>query len=737
MASNPVFRSLPFSAEEANANRSVDSTLLDTMRIIESPMYPAALVTQLHDDFPEADLLHSQLLELTYRLKTEPAKARATLDQLAQTRHRLDALAAECLATGRPHVELNEVCRALERRDVIWRLVVDALESNHYPIIELGTKTPADLDKLRKAVQEFKRFYEARERAGVGRPLVTQLGIDLFLQDLDHFCAIDENASNGTLPPVGAMIPLAHLVILCDWANLIDSRIKSEQNTPHRKRLLNSRTTAALLREIDGWRGDTVEPITLISALEQYESHRAPQEMSELYQLARRLSFSKSDRYRQLGREALRIYGDANLKVYVSEVLINHFLPASDLRETNFRDRVMGNPVVGKSRSVSILEVNLVPSDDELVFSLDMAGRINGSSRSVAWITTLFNDNAAVYNSSKIVRFTEDGVKLSPTRLRVNNRVQLRGIRTEIDNVPIFSGLVRELVRGQYEAREDQIRVESRQRTAAQLRAQIDNETSGRFNEFNRQYRDMLLKPMDKLGLYIENKGSATNTDWLLSSWWVGSDASLGSHAPAPATQQGAFADMKVHESVLNTVITQLELNGVKASVGELRQTIADKLGQPAFAEAGEHDDAVIAFAEHNPIIIRFIDSSVEIDLAIDMLKVNDRVFRNFGATIHYKPRLREDGQMYLVRDGIISLSGQIKSRSQIPLRAVFEKIFPELRPVPLTPAIFKADERLHGLAVGMCRIENGWFALAIVAMDQQMNDLAKQNGRESEPVRR
>jgi len=73
-----------------------------------------------------------------------------------------------------------------------------------------------------------------------------------------------------------------------------------------------------------------------------------------------------------------------------------------------------------------------------------------------------------------------------------------------------------------------------------------------------------------------------------------------------------------------------------------------------------------------------------------------------------------ESGNLCLVRDQG-HVIGPLNARTQLALRTVFTKIFPPSRTVPLVPPMFEADERFAQLTTGMCRLENGWFALAIV----------------------
>jgi hypothetical protein len=51
----------------------------------------------------------------------------------------------------------------------------------------------------------------------------------------------------------------------------------------------------------------------------------------------------------------------------------------------------------------------------------------------------------------------------------------------------------------------------------------------------------------------------------------------------------------------------------------------------------------------------------------------------------------------------------------QIPIRAVFAKIFPAQKSLDLRAELLNRDERFAGLALGLCRVSRGWFAISVV----------------------
>jgi hypothetical protein len=139
---------------------------------------------------------------------------------------------------------------------------------------------------------------------------------------------------------------------------------------------------------------------------------------------------------------------------------------------------------------------------------------------------------------------------------------------------------------------------------------------------------------------------------------------------------------------------------------------LAEKFRQSDLAAPGENDDVVVTFASYNPVVVRFVDGRAELTISIAALRLGRQTHRNFKVIVWYKPAYNSSGRLVLERDGYIGL---INVREQFVLRAAFGKIFPVSRPFPLEPKVLKNDPQFDYVTMGHCRIEKGWFALALV----------------------
>ena len=623
-------------------------------------------------------------------------------------------------------IVLEELQLGLERWVLLWQQSIAAAESDAFPLAKLFSKGTADVQQLAERTQAAQDFLLGEKRTVakglfVGELWSRHLAAAALLDDLETYRKMAEQLNRQVAAQIST-IPIPLLVSLSDRANAILAKLDETVLTDAQKQFLDVPAVTVWKEELRTWTSDTVSPLELLAVVDAYETTAGTSDMARLHGLVTRLLVSQSPAFRQLGRLAAELYGGPNIKVYISRVFLNRLLPVNEPEEEPFREMILGQPVFGKRRVEKEVELNLIPADDQLLLSLDVRGSVQTSSRANAFATTLFNNGQADYTARKQIELTADGFLLSPSQVAVkNNRVLLKNIRTEFDQIPILSGVFREIVLGQYESRRSAAKAEAGRKIARQAKNRIDSETEGKFNEINDKFRSGMLETLKQLGLSIEKQNAKTESDWLLSSWRMVGDGVLSGSTPAPTTQPGSFADLKVHESAINALIGKLDIGGREMSAGEFRQEIAAKFLKPEFVDddIDDDEDVEIAFASENPVVVRFADGRAEITVAVESIKVQRQTFRNFKGIVAYRPLETPDGRLFLQRDGIVSyVNVPAQLRTRIALGAVFGKMFPTERPLALSPKLFETDPRFTDLKTGLCQLEKGWLSIALIARE-------------------
>ena len=662
-------------------------------------------------------------------IERNPAQPNPELEQLKESVSMLETFLASWTVTDSSSsdaptyipsaVVLEELTLALKRRIFVWESLLQAEAAEAAPITRLYEKSFDDINRLKErtlAVEQYfvrsRRVLDRQTGQTWGDYLETQswlVELEAFQQQ--HVYPIRRVSLNTPFLPVDVLKTLG------SRANRAVLRLESPTLTDEQRAFLNHPTVNSWREELQHWTVDIVAPIDALRLLEQYEATGGMSDMRAFSQFIEQLNTSRTEEYRQFGDSLRRQYGMANVRLFISSSLLNNHVPPPSSEVALFREVIQSQPTFGRRHTDTAFVVAFIPHPTRIQMSLDVAVDLATFSRSDAFATHLFNTGQTLVVAEKAIELTEKGFIAEPSEARIlEHRVRLVRMETDFDGVPVVSRVFQNAVLNQYESRFPSARMETQHKILRQVRNQIDRETERRLQPINEQFRTLTQYADEEFGLRIEQRESRTEERWLLTSWGLhGEDALLGS-TPAPETLPGAFADLKVHESLPNLLIGKLGFEGKRGTVAEFKEMLAEKFRQPALAELGENDDVEVMFSRHNPVVVRFVDGRIELTISIAALRLMRQTYRNFQVIVRYKPAHNAEGRLVLERDGYISL---INVREQFVMRTVFGKIFPVSRPIPLVPKVLEGDSQFDYLTTGHCRIAQGWFALALVEKEE------------------
>ena len=514
---------------------------------------------------------------------------------------------------------------------------------------------------------------------------------------------------------------------LHDRVNAIAYKIEKTPMTQEQRQVFNRPTLTAWANMIAGFAGDQTNGLALLVAFERYERTAGGHSGRTLQQTALRMTTSQSEICRLYGRAIDVIYDNPNVKAYVSEALINRLLPVRDPEFAVVQETVLNNPVVGNRRVDTKVSIKLQPDPNRLLMSLNIQGRVHANTSSAVFNAKLHNESYATYVGRKTLEWRDTGIAYSPASVNASTANRLDSVETDVDFLPIVGDLARGVTRSSYESRQGEIEAEAKAKVVNETRARFDKEANERFDTVNATLRNGFFRNMSNLGLSLRTQRSRTTEDWLLASMRFGADYALGCQATEPATLPGAFADIKIHESSINSFLTQLDLAGRNFTPRQTLDYIADRLNKPALKEMQiEESELSFTFAKTDPITARFFEDRACLVLRFENMTLGAKSWDNIEVQVAYRPAQTDDGAPAFIRDGAIELYGPASVMEQIPVRAVFSKIFPAQKSIDLRADMLSKDERFAGLALGLCRISKGWFAISVVKDSHYSHEIQK-----------
>jgi hypothetical protein len=477
---------------------------------------------------------------------------------------------------------------------------------------------------------------------------------------------------------------------------------------------------AVLGRELRRLSSEPVRLDEVLRHVEQFERAGTPSNARTLAKDCQSLLSSHLAQKQAIGQGLDDYYRNANIRLVMLGDLLNRFIPERAKEYGDVRDVVLGNPVRGRSLTATKVRLQLVPDPGRAHVAFDVNGSVAASTHSIAGPATFYDDSQSVYRGWKEVVIDAEGMHVHPALVGVNNDLTLRGLSTDFDELPLIGPLLigplaQEVARSQHEQKRCEMSSEVEEKIAARVRAQIDSEADERLAAAGARIKAALFDPMSEMSLGPTLISAETNEHRVAVRFRLASDAQLGGYTPRPQAPADSAASVQVHESAINNLLGQLELDGGTFTLPQIRERISSRLRRSdLFRGSTENDDVTIAFAPRDALQVSCREGRVILTLAVARFAKPPHSWSDFRVRVLLRPRFQ--GRMVeLVRDDVVQLMGdRLNMRAQIALRGVFSKTFSKDRPILVMPDRVVNEPRLADLVVTQLEIDDGWIGAAM-----------------------
>jgi hypothetical protein len=612
-------------------------------------------------------------------------------DKAAAILDRLDELKQQALTTKLPdrgHArKWQEVGFSLGRRIDIWRLVALASKAETIEAVS----PVLDSKKLAECLAAIEAATDKSPEGQAWREF-------LMIDSLKERCA-KQPSSNEQLSRETAQRAL--------------TRLTRTPLTPAQRRFVCSAPVAALRVELWHWAAEPISLGELLRAIERYEATCLPHDAARLAVDYQSLLASPVEARRQLADQVDLHYRNANVRFTVTEELLNDLIPEQKMEYSQYHDTVLRRPVQGERLMETTLAVRMQPDPRRARLVLEVTGELAALTTTDAGLAQFHNESESRYVARKPLEIDMTKISVWPVEVYVvQNDTRLNSVETSVDGVPLVNWLVKMAAKSQHDMNMPAASEEVKQKIVTQASERIDAEVRERLHEVVDRLNKRVFDPLNTLALDPQMIAAKTDADRFTMRLRLGGEDQLGSHTPRPQAPAGSLASLQIHESVINNGIERLQLDGRTFSVPELSQHVAACLHCPApFPTNPDNEDAMVTFAERNPIVVRCRDGKLELTLSIAKLKKSPHVWRNFQVRAYYKPEVRGRSAQ-LVREGVIEFPGP--RNVSLALRGVFAHALSSKIPWKLIPEKLLNQPKLQNAAITQFDIVGGWIALSL-----------------------
>ncbi len=493
------------------------------------------------------------------------------------------------------------------------------------------------------------------------------------------------------------------------------SRLHWQRLTESQKRFLAQGEFEELGSQLLVWGRDPIDYRQLLSEVETLEEDPLSRVAAPLAGAVQVLRLSSEPRQQALAAALNNHYRNANLRLSVSQPLIERLLPQDQVDSRPVRQNILGADTAGDSSVRTQLSVQLTPDSTAWNVGIGVAGDIFSLTRSSKGPAVFHSMSTAQIESLRHIRIDTQGYHISTTPTQVASQDYLRQMSTDFDSLPIIGDLARFLVREQFDQKRGIAKRITQRIIAREADAELDRRLEESLRQAEQELASRLVGPLERLNLNPLVVSMNTTAERLTIRYRVANEAQMAASSPRPRAPSDSLLSMQVHQSAINNTIAQIGLSGREWTLPELYERLGEAFQGSRWTlpedMLNEVEEIRIRFADSRAATVELVDGKLRLTLRIAEFRQGDRFhIERFIVSSNYIP-VAEGMTAELLRDGVVEI---VCNHDRLKLRVIFAKIFVSNPQIPLISESWTTDPRSAGLAVSQVEIRDGWLAVAI-----------------------
>ena len=661
-------------------------------RLVSSTSSRPVTAASLSDQWAED--VQSRLAKLDSLSRLADEEAGELIDQLAR-----DAKAGlrlgEATTDRQRQIDWLLASHALARRTAVWKPIWKVADNPGG--VRRGGRPSADPRRIRSYVRRIRgELPETGDREGWGRYLM--------LDEIVEASKLGANSAESRLEQRSLL------------AQRFLSRIRWHGLAPTHREWLRRDSIRQLADALRPWSWTPVDYARLLDQLERRESDYIDLAAIDIADAVQTLRFAETEEARRVADAIDTYYRNANVRVAISEQMIERLIPPVEPQTLPIRRRLFGSQIRGVSRVETDVDIRFKPAPDRWLLELSTAGEVHTRSVGRNGAVSVRTAGQSAFNSATPIEVTEHRVRVGDSTVNVSGTNRLRGIRSDFDGWPLIGTLARSIAAKRYEELAPRSRRYSNREIRREVVEGIDRRVDAEIDRATKRFSEAVIGPLGKLRLDPMVVDMQTTENRLIARYRLAGDWQLAAFTPRPRAPRTSLMSVQIHQSAINNTLEQLAPRDRSESIRAIFEKTFElfELKDPALPDEIP-EDATVRFAPTRPITVEIEDGRLWVTLRIIRLRRGDRLdLSRFIVRAAYRPE-RRDLTARLVRDGHLRVDGPAMSmRERLPVRAIFNKVLSPNRAIPLTPEKLIEHPAAHDLAVSQFELRDGWIGLAV-----------------------
>ena len=452
----------------------------------------------------------------------------------------------------------------------------------------------------------------------------------------------------------------------------------------------------------------------VINVLDSYENNSHTANARAVIAKLQRFSASTDGRRQSDSLQTIdAYYRNANVRVSVSEQLINRFVPAFHQYAEQVNDTILGAAVRGRNSTMTNLSVDLVPEPKAIRLKLFADGLVDSNTASRKGPVVLYNKGKSRFSAGKELLIRPDGIFYNQTETRAMTGNRVVGMRTDLDGFPFIGALVRSIARQQADEQRPFMRAEILRRVRNSASRKMDVEVQRRLADVEQRVQSRVVDPLHRMNLAPRSMEMRTTDNRAILRGRLAGPMQLGAHSPRPQAVASNQMSIQVHQTAANNVLHRLKLSGRRMTLGELAAEVSSQIGTAIQVPEGR-EDVEVKFADHHAAEFEFENGQIKFTIHFAELDNGNDRWKNFSVCAYYRADVNEL-EVQLVRDGGIELlTKPLGLRDQIALRSIFTKVLSANPRLDLLRKAIQQQPSLRNLEITQFTIRDGWICVSL-----------------------
>ncbi|WP_437186597.1 hypothetical protein SH668x_003753 [Planctomicrobium sp. SH668] len=468
----------------------------------------------------------------------------------------------------------------------------------------------------------------------------------------------------------------------------------------------------------------------LVEALAAYRAEPTVSGEANVRQILSEVQAQSPDGGAAVASAVSKSFLNYNLRVSVSEGLLNRFMSESRREQSQIRDRFQQASIYGYQCADIVSTIDLLPSGANAKFNLNLSGSVYANTNGVTHEATVHSVGNHRFVASKTVTFDGHNFFGEPGRVSAYANTQTVGAATKFSGIPIFGRVANNIAIREADKLRPQANAAAVQKITQQVSAQLEAESNDQLGNATKQLETKTYGPLRKHNLYPSTM-ALTSTDTELRLWARVMEKSelAGSEAVPVATVPADGIVAQIHESLLNHTFDRLGLNGQTMTEDEVRLLLQDRLteilGRPVeipkptpSEENAEVAGNTLVFAEKDAVRFTIHGGVVTLFIKAGLKRDNGDDIPTQVISVPFTPTIQGD-KIVLSRGNVgvkpverpSNVAAQV-ARANV-MRQKIQSALPE-KSVKRSFNVTTPNDRIITLSVTDLTAEGGWLVITM-----------------------